>query len=69
MKLSDLQDSMPVLEAARAAGLHPSTLSRAIRRGDLEHLRVLGRIRIRPADLERFLSRTYQPRTEAGRRD
>ena len=60
MKLEDLQHSLSVLEAARAAGLHPQTISKAVRRGELAHFRILGnRIRIRLADLEAFVSRTY----------
>lgn len=64
MKLEDLQNSLTVLAAARAAGLHPQTISKAVRRGELAHFRILGnRIRIRPADLEAFLSRTYDTST------
>ena len=59
MKLTELQESLALLDAARAAGVHPSTIRRAARRGELDHFRVVGRIRILPADLEAWLFRVY----------
>lgn len=47
---------LSLLEAARLLGIHPDTLRRAVRRGELQHTRVLGKIRIQPQDLEQFVA-------------
>ena len=55
-------EQLDILDAARVAGVHPSTIYRAIRRGELAHGRRFNKILIRPADLEDFLSRAYVER-------
>jgi len=47
---------LTLIEAARAANLHPDTVRRLVLRGDLPHFRLLNRIRIRQVDLELFLA-------------
>lgn len=60
MKIKDLEGSLTLLEAARVAKLHPSTIRRAVHHGELPHFRVVGKIRIQPAELEDFLLRAYR---------
>lgn len=60
MKIEDIQDSLTLLEAARVARLHPSTIRRAVHHGELPHFRVVGKIRIQPAELQDFLLREYR---------
>jgi excisionase family DNA binding protein len=53
--------SLSLVEAARIVGCHPITLRRAIARGELSYLRLFGRIRVLPEDLQAFVARTYHP--------
>jgi excisionase family DNA binding protein len=51
--------ALTLIEAAALARVHPVSLRRAIRRGELRHFRVLNRIRIHREELERFLFGAY----------
>jgi excisionase family DNA binding protein len=51
----DTNRELSILEGAWRWSLHPSTLRRAVQRGELPHSRVLGKIRIRAEDLEQFV--------------
>jgi hypothetical protein len=68
MRTGEFPETLNLLDAARAAGVHPATIRRAILRGELPHFRVFGKIRVRPEDLERLLFRVYPGRTESGSR-
>ena len=60
--------SLSLAEAARLVGCHPITLRRAIARGELSYLRLFGRIRVLPEDLQAFVARTYHPSPDGERR-
>jgi excisionase family DNA binding protein len=47
---------LPVAEVARRCALSPKTIRAAIARGDLRAYRLVGRIRVAPADLSAWLA-------------
>jgi len=51
-----MSDDYKLLEAARIAEVHPATIWRAIKRGDLPATKRFGRWRIRGSDLQRLLA-------------
>lgn len=63
--LEDFEDVLTVAEAAKLVRVHPVTIQRAVRRGELPHYRVFGRIRITLADLDRFVARAFHARNAA----
>jgi excisionase family DNA binding protein len=62
MEIKDLEATLTLLDAARAAGVHPATIRRAILRGELPHFRIFGKIRVRRDELEHFLFDVYPGR-------
>jgi excisionase family DNA binding protein len=64
-----MEKNLTLIEAAQTANLHPDTVRRMVRRGDLPHFRLLNRIRIRLTDLEELLTRTTPASRHRGRRN
>lgn len=56
-----LVDSLTVEQAARALGVRPNTVYKAIEGGRLPATREGGRVRIRPADLRAYRAQPRQP--------
>jgi hypothetical protein len=47
--------SLSLFEAARLIGCHPDSLRRRVLRGEIQHFRFAGRIRISVASLEAYV--------------
>lgn len=56
-----MEEFLTIREAAARKGVAPSTIYNAIERGDIDSVNVLGRIAVRPADLDK-----YEPGSYAG---